>query len=302
MFASRRRFSGRAALTLGLTLLLSCGAEQDRPPGADAASTPGPLTGPAALAHTAAGDGFQPTPDQLKEGRGLPVPAEMALVGRGTYVPLYTGKVSRPEIVEPFLMDRLAVTNAEFAQFTRTHPVWRPGAPPAIKAGPGYLHHWRGQTGEAIANKKPVTNVSWFAARAYCQSRGKRLPTIAEWERAAMAPDAARPNEGETALVKRILEWYGRPNSLKPVGSVYRNTFGLYDLHGSVWEWTLDFNSVTIDPDGRERGKSELFCGGGGFNASNPRDYAAFMRQAMRGGLAASSATNNLGFRCARDL
>ncbi|MEQ9363263.1 MAG: SUMF1/EgtB/PvdO family nonheme iron enzyme, partial [Leptospirales bacterium] len=71
-------------------------------------------------------------------------------------------------------------------------------------------------------------------------------------------------------------------------------------LHGSVWEWVLDFNSVTIDSDSRESGQSAKFCGAGGFNSSSPRDYAAFMRQAFRSGLTAASTTRNLGFRCAR--
>ena len=225
----------------------------------------------------------------------------MSTVPAGSYTPVYTGLVSQPEAVAPFLLDRYPVTNSQYLQFVEKHPDWRIGQPPAIKAGPAYLRHWRLSERKMHTDRTPVRNVSWFAARAYCRSLGKRLPTIAEWERAAMAPDRARPLEGEAALVSRVLQWYGTPNQARPVGSVYENIFGVFDMHGSVWEWTEDFNSVTIDPDGRANGKSERFCGGGGFNASNPRDYAAFMRQAFRSGLNASSTTDNLGFRCAAD-
>lgn len=255
-----------------------------------------PVAGAAVL--TEAGDSARPAADPRLSANAR---SRMRLVPAGIYRPLYTGKVAQPEPVSAFLLDAYQVTDAEFAEFAKKNPEWNIGRPPAIKAGPAYLTHWRG--GQNVAQGRlPARNVSWFAARAFCKSIGKRLPTIAEWERAAMAPDRARPNEGETALVTRVLEWYGKPNNILPVGSIYENTFGIHDLHGSVWEWTEDFNSVTIDPDGRAKGKSDRFCGGGGFNASNPRDYAAFMRQAFRGGLTASSTTNNLGFRCAADL
>ncbi|MCR9143364.1 MAG: formylglycine-generating enzyme family protein [bacterium] len=226
-------------------------------------------------------------------------PASMARVPAGTYVPLYSGDQLEQVPVAVFLLDRYLVTNADFAAFIAAHPVWSPGKPPAIKADHNYLAQWPVAPPKA---RMPVTGVSWFAAREYCRYRGKRLPTVAEWERAAAAPDAARPDEGEDALLKRILEWYGRANEEREVGSVYENIFGVFDLHGSVWEWTEDFNSVTIDADGREQGDSDRFCGAGGLNASNPRDYAAFMRQAFRSSLRAASTAKNLGFRCARNI
>ncbi len=234
------------------------------------------------------------------EDRSLP--GEMARVPAGVYRPVYAGNNQEREIVRAFLLDLVPVTNADFANFTRAKPEWGPGRPARIKADHLYLAHWQGGGPNPAGRRFPVTNVSWFAARAYCAWRGKRLATVAEWEHAAAAADAAFPHEGEAALLKRILEWYSRPNVDRPAGSVYRNVYGVYDLHGSVWEWTFDFNSVTIDSDSRERGQSARFCGAGGLNASNPRDYAAFMRQAFRSGLTAASTARNLGFRCARDL
>lgn len=225
----------------------------------------------------------------------------MAWVPPGFYTALYSGDRRERQRVAGFYMDRTAVTNENFARFVAARPRWKPGEPPTIKADRNYLRHWNGNRPPAALARVPVTNVSWFAAREYCRWRGRRLPTVAEWERAAMAPDAAHPHEGEAALLKRILEWYGRPNENRAAGSVYRNLLGLYDMHGSVWEWTEDFNSVTIDSDSRERGQSARFCGAGGLNASNPRDYAAFMRQAFRSGLRAASTAKNLGFRCAAD-
>ena len=266
-------------------LILACAYSEE--PGAV-----GPSTGAAPAADAGKHQGG---PTLSAEQRG-----KMAAIPAGTYRPLYTGKVAQPEAVAPFLLDRYQVTDADFARFVQAVPHWEPGRPPSIQANASYLTHWRAASTNR-ARRTPVRNVSWFAARAYCRWLGKRLPTIAEWERAAMAADRARPHEGETALVKRVLEWYGQPNQERAVGSVYENIHGVHDLHGSVWEWTEDFNSVTIDPDGRAKGQSDRFCGGGGFNASNPRDYAAFMRQAFRGGLTAASTTHNLGFRCAAD-
>jgi formylglycine-generating enzyme required for sulfatase activity len=228
-------------------------------------------------------------------------PADMARIPGGLYRPLYSGADSSAEVVPAFLLDRYPVTNADFAKFVASHPAWAVGRPPAIKADRNYLRHWQSGRPAPELLRMPVTSVSWFAAREYCRARGKRLPLIAEWEVAAMAPDAARPHEGEEALTRRILAWYSRPNELRVVGTVYKNVYGVYDLHGSVWEWTEDFNSVTIDSDSREKGQSDKFCGAGGFNSSNPRDYAAFMRQAFRSGLTAASTTQNLGFRCAAD-
>ncbi len=225
--------------------------------------------------------------------------AEMALVPAGLFRPLLAAENEAAVRVNAFRLDRYAVTHAEFHRFTIEHPEWRPGRPARILADRNYLRDWSGNGPPAALARTPVVNVSWFAARAYCAARGKRLPFTAEWELAAAAPDAAAPR---TPMSARILEWYGRPNLAAPVGSVYRNVHGVYDLHGSVWEWTEDFTAATLDRDSRDSGQGEAFCGGGANAARARDDYASFMRYALRSSLKARYAARNLGFRCAADL
>ena len=80
------------------------------------------------------------------------------------------------------------------------------------------------------------------------------------------------------------------------------NDYGVYDLHGLIWEWVEDFNSGLVT--GESRADSSLdqaaFCGSGGLNAANFEDYAAFMRFGLRSSLNGSFSLANLGFRCAR--
>ena len=87
------------------------------------------------------------------------------------------------------------------------------------------------------------------------------------------------------------------------VGVSAPNYFGIYDLHGLIWEWVADFNSVFVSGDNREDSdsKNDLFCGDGAVSATDRANYAAFMRYALRNSLRGSYSTQNLGFRCAYD-
>lgn len=234
----------------------------------------------------------------------------MVLIPAGIYSPLYKNEGDSGRVqVSSFYMDVHPVTNAEFLAFVTANPKWRRSQVKQIFADQTYLNHWAGDLDigghEVHAEKRPVTNVSWFAARAYAKWKGKRLPTLAEWEYTASA-SRERPNGAdEPGFNDRILQWYSQPSPdmLPFVGARDANYWGIHDLHGLVWEWVNDFNSALIT--GESRGDSglerKLYCGSGSIGSSDVSNYAAFMRYAFRSSLKAQYAVSNLGFRCAKD-
>jgi len=151
----------------------------------------------------------------------------------------------------------------------------------------------------------PVVNVSWFAAKAYCESEGARLPSWLQWEYAAAADETRRDARSDPAWRRRILAWYERPGgaALAPVGGA-PNAYGVRDLHGLVWEWVDDFNALFIAGDSRTQGDPDLlkFCGSGALSIVDRDSYAVLMRIALLSSLNAADTTSNLGFRCARPI
>src|SRR5262249_2908943 len=108
--------------------------------------------------------------------------AGMARVGPGELPPAYPATAPAPTItVGAFGLGRVPVTHAEFLAFVREHPRWRRDGIARVFADDGYLSHWSAPDalGPDARPDQPVTRVSWFAARAYCNARGKRLPTEA---------------------------------------------------------------------------------------------------------------------------
>lgn len=203
--------------------------------------------------------------------------------------------------VPAFLLQEHPVTNAEFLAFVRQNPRWRRGTTPAVMAGGDYLAHWAEplEPGPRAADSQPVTRVSWFAAEAYCEAQGARLPDWYEWELAAAASATERDARADPIWRQQILDWYARPVSagLPAVKHAAANVYGVYDLHGLVWEWVRDFNSLfPADAD------PEKFCGGGAQNLQQKENYAVLMRIALLGSLQASDTGHALGFRCARDM
>ena len=232
---------------------------------------------------------------------------KMVAIQKGNYKPFFVTKSDKPLIVATFKMDETAVTNAEFLEFVNANPEWRRSKVNRLFADTNYLRYWEsdlsiGKSHQNIYNS-PVTNVSWFAAQAYCKWKNKRLPTVAEWE---LAANAAPKNIKYSSLTDYILDWYKKPNLpvLPNVKSTYQNVYGLYDMHGLIWEWTFNFNSFIASSDSRGSNSDEqkLFCAAGSVNVVDKTDYAGFLRFSYRGSLKGNYCINNLGFRCAKDI
>lgn len=233
-----------------------------------------------------------------------PVRPEMARIPGGRYVPLFVngpGTVT----VHAFALDRYPVTRGDYLAFVQARPEWRRGSVRRAFAGPAYLAEWPSpaSAGPPAELRLPATGVSWFAARAYCAWRGKRLPATDEWEFAALASETARDASRDPAFTARLLALYTsrRP---RPVGSIFRNAYGVWDLHGLVWEWTHDFNSLMVSMDSRATSGRDhaLFCAAGVIGATDPSNYPAFLRYGFRAALDGRTTTQGLGFRCAQDL
>ncbi len=233
----------------------------------------------------------------------IPASEGMALVPAGVFRPPFRVAAQPAETpVAAFQLDVLPVTNEDFLRFVRANPEWRRSGVDHRFADVNYLKHWAGdlELGDTLTNA-PVTNVSWFAARAYARWLGKRLPRLKEWELAAAASSAQPDGTREPEFQQRILRWYSAPtpSRLPAVGTGPANFFGLRDLHGLVWEWVADFDAPWAGNEltGAER---DAFCGAGALAARDPDAYAAFMRYGFRSSLQANYCVGTLGFRCAK--
>ncbi len=235
--------------------------------------------------------------------------AEMVLIPAGVYAPLLRGKNDPATIPVPaFRLDARPVTNAEFLAFVTAQPKWRRSRVSPLFADTGYLADWAGDLdlGPNAPAGSPVVRVSWFAARAYAAWVGKRLPTTAEWERAASVGFTTDHGATEPAYRAFVLEWFASPSPwpLPAAGAGRPNLYGVHDLAGLVWEWVGDFNTALVTGESRaDTGPdSNLFCGAGAVSARDLENYPAFMRAGFRSSLRASYVVPNLGFRCARSL
>ncbi len=220
---------------------------------------------------------------------------------------LPTGGTDKVTHVAAFKMDRTPVTNGEFLDFVRRHPEWQRNRVPKLFADRDYLSHWQGsdRLGGQVGAQQPVTRVSWFAARAYCEAAGRRLPTWSEWELVAAADETASDARHDQAWRERILSWYAKPagQPLADVGLGAKNFYGLNDVHGLVWEWVEDFNALLVSSDSRDQSDPDRlkFCGAGAISLTDRDNFAVLMRVAFLSALSANSTARSLGFRCAAE-
>jgi sulfatase modifying factor 1 len=201
-----------------------------------------------------------------------------------------------PVSVDAFMMDETEVTNEMYQRFVMDKPEWQKGRVAASQASQFYLENWEGTQYPANKEKYPVAYVSWYAARAYCESVNKRLPTEAEWEYAARARTTTAFWWGDA--------WNGMfaNGSRQSAGSVgnpdHRNKFGLFDMLGNVWEWTSTLYSryPYNAKDGREDQNSSAarVMRGGSWGVESE-----YLRSATRVRALSQFTREDVGFRCA---
>ena len=196
-----------------------------------------------------------------------------------------------------FYMDITEITNEQYEACVNS------GACDPPEAGTGRYSRQEYYEDLRFA-KYPVVWVSWFDAQDYCTWAGERLPTEAEWEKAARGEDGLIFPWGDTFDGNKANTQELGGNQLRPVGSYSdgASTYGILDQAGSVWEWVSDWydagyfdESPDFNPQGPSSGRNRILRGGSYGN------FQYYARATNRGARAPDSSTEFRGFRCVID-
>jgi serine/threonine protein kinase len=173
--------------------------------------------------------------------------AESLLVAAGPFV---MGPHRREVFLDAFYVDKTPVTNRQFARFLAV-TAYRP-----TDANTGrFVAHWaRGSIPRGLEDH-PVVNVSWDDACAYASWAGKRLPTEAEWEKAARGTDGRKYPWGKIDPSPTRAHYGGKSRGTAPVGAYPEGAspYGALDMAGNVWEWCEDVDDPAFYEDGPSR-------------------------------------------------
>ena len=211
-------------------------------------------------------------------------------------------KPVHPVHLDTFYIDKYEVTNAKYAKFLNEYGkttdeeglillsvdseyclIEKVGNTYRPKAG--YENH-------------PVVEVSWYGAAAYAQFYDKRLPTEAEWEKAARGGLVGMAYPWNNEITPKNANYGGNVGKTTPVGSYPPNDYGLYDMAGNVWEWCADWynrdyysRSPKQNPTGPDSGTVRVLRGGCWFaNQDSLRVSLRFYRPTLT--------DVHVGFRC----
>jgi formylglycine-generating enzyme required for sulfatase activity len=207
--------------------------------------------------------------------------------------------------LDAFWIDQTEVTNAMFAMFLNSLGNQSEGNLPWLDVGFAEVHvHEQGGVWipDSGYEQHPVLGVSWHGANAYCEWAGRRLPTEAEWEKAARGSDGAIypwGNAAPTCDLVNYKECYGGPTEAgsHPDGA---SPYGAFNMTGNVSEWVADWwdrdyysNSPSSDPQGPPEGEHRILRGGFWDY------YPGFTRAAVRMVSLTWKAESFSGIRCA---
>lgn len=144
--------------------------------------------------------------------------------------------------LDAFHIDPYLVTNADFKKFVEVNPEWNKDSISEEYHDGDYLALWDEEGYPKDQADHPVVYVTWYAAMAYADWAGKRLPTEAEWEKASRGGLIGKKYPwGDTGdTTKTGIQLWESPPRTRVVGTYPPNGYGLYDMTGNVWQWCLD--------------------------------------------------------------
>ncbi|MEW6323851.1 MAG: SUMF1/EgtB/PvdO family nonheme iron enzyme [Nitrospirota bacterium] len=201
-----------------------------------------------------------------------------------------------PVYVSAFYIDQYEVTNGQYEQFVK-----------ATKGPKPFIPFFEDEITKITAPELPAVGVSWDSAVAYCKWVGKRLPTEAEWEKAARWEDGRSWSWGNDDEIGRANlagqddgYLYTAPPGALDAG---RSPYGPYDMIGNVNEWVADWyqedyygKAPQKDPPGPEKSRNRVFRGG------SWNDLSQNARAAKRYAAVPHRTDAIIGFRCAAGL
>lgn len=279
----------------------------------------------------------------------MPIPDDMVLIPAGEFLMGSNNENANDRekpihkvYVEAFCIDKYPVTNAQYKEFIDANPHWckptkhyRRNKTRQIMHsilrkyhGQNYLKDWVENDYPEEKADHPVTHVSWYAAMAYAEWIGRRLPTEAEWEKAARGGIASQRYPWGNRMKSGDEEYDKAVGVTYPIGKYQANNFGVYDMVGNVWEWCLDMydadyyaNSTIRNPIAGVNTKDDfnllmtdfwniktdrVLRGGTHFTSSEPIHTAARwggkpILTSYLSSLYLSQYMANIGFRCAWD-
>ena len=209
-------------------------------------------------------------------------------------------------VLDAYMIDRYEVTAQDYSEFLNAHP---DQSMKYFDTGPAVTIEKSGDRYQARPGleRYPANRVSWYGADAYCRWKGQRLPTEAEWEKAARGSDQRTFPWGEEypgndrVTFQRHFSKYGF-KAMEPVDSMAagRSPYGVHHMAGNVWEWVADWyedvyyqESPASNPQGPQTGTTRVLRGGNWYYK------AYYMRTTYRFNERPGTFNVWQGFRCA---